>query len=184
MEINLNLLPQNKKEEIFRLRRFHSAIGWEIIFSLIFAALGAFLVGLYFILNINYELLSETQNIELEREQYKSIDKYEKEFEEINAKMALVTKVKDDQLYWSDFFAKMEKLINAEIKLGAVTTKEYAVFLVGKAANRDSLIAFKERLEKDECLMDINLPLSNLTAKNDIDFQIDLKIKKDCLKRK
>lgn len=184
MEINLNLLPQSKKEEMIRMRHFRSAIGWEILFSLIIIVLAAFLFGIYLVLSLNYDMLAKFQNAESEKAQYKAINQYEDEFERINAKMALVTKVRNDQLYWSDFLLRLNNLIDPGIELDGIATKEYAVFLVGKASDRDSLIALKEKLEKDECFSEVNLPLSNLTVKENIDFQIDLKINDQCLKKK
>jgi hypothetical protein len=50
------------------------------------------------------------------------------------------------------------------------------------ANNRDNLIQFKDNLEKESCFSEINLPLSNLVEKENVEFQIDFNIKKDCLK--
>ena len=54
----------------------------------------------------------------------------------------------------------------------------------GLADTREDLIFLKEKLGEDGCFSDIDLPLSNLVDKNNIEFQIVFKIKSDCLKKK
>ncbi len=183
MEINLNLLPQQKKEEAALTRYFKIALGWEFVFSLIILTTIAFLVGIYFILNLDYGFLSRIQAVEFKKDQYKAMDEYGNKFKKINSRMALVGKIKNEQLYWSELFLRLSQLSGPGINLSAVTNKDFAVFLVGKASNRDTLLDFKGKLEGDECFEKVNLPLSDLVAKEDIDFQIDLKIKTDCLKK-
>jgi len=63
-----------------------------------------------------------------------------------------------------------------------IETSDYSVLLTGKAKSRDDLITFKENLEKEECFSNVNLPLSNLVAQKDVEFQIDFSIKKECLR--
>lgn len=183
MEINLNLLPQHKKDEAVRARYFRMALGREAAFSFILLTLLTFLGGIYFVLNFNYDFLSRLQTAELEKEQYKYMDKYKNEFEKINSRMALASSIKKDQLYWSELFFRLNALTGPGISLSGVANKDYAIFLVGKASDRDTLLDLKSKLEGEACFENIKLPLSDLVAKENIDFQIDLNIKSECLKK-
>ena len=42
----------------------------------------------------------------------------------------------------------------------------------------------KDNFSQEGCFTDINLPLSNLVSKDNIDFQIQFNIKEECVKNK
>jgi len=88
-----------------------------------------------------------------------------------------------DQLYWSNFFLKFSDKVPTEVVLNFLINENYKVTVSGISQNRDSLILFKENLEKENCFTDIKLPLSDLASKEKIDFQIDFLVKEDCLKQ-
>jgi hypothetical protein len=152
-----------------------------IIFIFLFFG---FIFGLNCILNFNLNTVSNEKESSSGKVQYEKIDKYDNNFKKINLQVSQAEKIEKDQLYWSNVFFHFSQVILPGISIQNLATKDYTTFLMGKADSRDNLIAFKDKLEKDGCFSDINLPLSNLVSKGDIDFQMDLKIKEDCIKTK
>jgi hypothetical protein len=91
--------------------------------------------------------------------------------------------IKKDQVYWSAFFDKMNGIVFPGIDVFSISNVDYSITILGRSLTRDDLILFKEKLEKDSCFSSVDLPLSNLVDKSNIEFQIDFEISKDCLKR-
>lgn len=184
MPIEINLLPENKKEEIARAERFRSVLGWEMIAFLIGAAVISFLVGVGYLLDFELKADDAMAKNGLSGEQYQTIDYYQAKFTEINAKLNKIVSIDASQLYWSRLFLKLDAIVPSGVEISALSSKDYAVYLTGKAKNRDDLILFKERLSQDDCFQDVNLPLSDLVSKENIAFQIDLDVNSDCIKNR
>ena len=184
MEISINLLPKNKKDDIERTKRFKSILGWEFIILLILALFFAFLFGINYLIKVNMQISTNADSNDLSGDQYTVIKKYESKFLDINNQLAAIAKVDKDQLYWSELFLRLNRATPDHIEITTLSTKDYAVFLVGKAATREDLLAYKEKLVGEGCFSNVILPLSNLVSKENIDFQLDFKVDKDCLKMK
>lgn len=181
MEIRLNLIPPYKKEEIRKAQYLKLIIRMEIVLSVFVVVFLVFLLNLSHILDLNMEIVKQNAEISQKKGQYEKIKRYDEQFKKINSQIVDITRIKGDQLYWSNMFLYLSQSIFSGVSIQNLTTKDYAVFLIGKADSRDSLIAFKEKLEKNECFSAVNLPLSNLVSKESIDFQMDLEIKEECV---
>lgn len=182
MKIKLNLIPHYKKEGIEKSRRFRIVLRWEAGLAGILAIFFALLLSMNYILKVNLSAISSGRPSTENSSQYKKIEKYEEEIRKINAQISNIEKIQKSQLHWSNLFLRLSNLAFSGIEINSLATKNFSVFLAGKASARDDLILFKEKLEKENCFSDVNLPLSNLTAKEDVDFQIDFKIKSECIK--
>ena len=175
MEININLIPDYKKEEILKANRF------KLVLKLGLAIFGIFLMMLGFLFGLREALNVEFDSVIAGQEQYAKIKKLDGEFHDINTNVSTIANLENDQIYWSNLFVFLSKKNSSGIEITNLITKDYTVSLAGKADNRDNLIAYKEDLERDGCLSDVNLPLSGLVSRENIAFQIDFKIKEECL---
>lgn len=183
MEIRINLLPPYRKEEILQSKRIKTVVKLEVLASFVGIIFFVFLMAFAYILRLN--LLSVSNDLELKnnQEKYERIKYLDDEFSRANSELSEAIKIKKDQLYWSKLFERLSEKTLDGIEMTDLSTKDYAIFLVGKANSRDVLISFKEGLEKEECFSNVNLPLSNLVSKDNVDFQMDFKIKEECLKK-
>lgn len=184
MKIGINLLPPEKKEEIRTAKRFRAVLGWETVTFGVFATFFGFIFGINYLLNLNLQLVSKSKGSEVSGLQYETIKYYENKFAEINSKIYKISSIENDQIYWSILFAKLGNAIPDNVAIDGLSTKNFAVYLAGKAKTRDDLLLFRDNLTKEECFDNINLPLSNLVSKEDTVFQIDLEIKERCMKNK
>lgn len=183
MKIDINLIPPHKKAEIRQSNRLRMILRWESELSSIGLIFFAMLVSISYILSINLSLVENIEKIgSASADQYKEIARYDNEVKAINSRLTEIKNIQRGQLYWSKLFLKLEKNILDGITISNLATKDYALFVVGEADTRDNLILFKESLQKEECFSDISLPDSSLTSRKNVDFQMDLKIKKECLK--
>lgn len=184
MEIKLNLIPPYREKEIKKNKRFKLIIKLELIMLTFVIIFFFFLFGLSYILDLNLEIVSRETELSQDRKQLDDIKRYDEKFSQTNKELLKVDKIKKDQLYWSNLFYKINQLIPQGIYMQNITNKDYAVFLVGKAEDREDLVNFKDSLEKDNCFSSVNLPLSDLVSKGNIDFQMDLSINENCIKNK
>jgi len=183
MKIKLNLIPPQKKEEIIRANHFRLFLKWGVELFGIFVIFIIMLMSIYYILNINLRLAKDSYLVSTNNnEQYKEIEKYESEINSVNGNIAQIEKLQNGQINWSKFFQKFNEHFSNEIEVKGLATRNFSIALIGGAKTRDSLISFKDSLAADSCFSEVNLPLSNLVSKEDIAFQIDFKIKQECLK--
>jgi Tfp pilus assembly protein PilN len=184
MEININLIPPYKKEEEIKKRHLRMVlnIGWSLagMFLLFFS----FIFCLQYILNFQLESLTMSNERSSDKEKKDKIKNYEQEFRRINLESGQILKVLKDQLYWTNVFQEISGKMTEGIRIESLATKDYKVLLAGKASSRDELISFKDDLSASACFDLVDLPISNLVSKNDVSFQIDIKVKEDCLKNR
>jgi hypothetical protein len=109
---------------------------------------------------------------------------------EINKKIELAKSVQDDYIAWSRLIINFSKIVPDEIQINSFNvnpygaTNEWVLNIVGKAANRNDFLTFKENLLAAKELFEeknIDIPITNLFEKENINFSINIKIKKEIL---
>lgn len=183
MKIKLNLVPPERKEELKKIYKLRMVIRWEVQLAAIFVLLILALVSINAIVKINLSIAQNNLDmIDKNSEQYQAIEDYDKEIKGVVSTTGNISSVQSAQLYWSKFLTRLDEKVITGIALSKLETNNYVVSLSGKADMRDNLIAFKENIERDSCFSDVNFPLSNLVSPGNIEFQMDFKTKKECLK--
>ncbi|MDD5396978.1 MAG: PilN domain-containing protein [Candidatus Moranbacteria bacterium] len=184
MKIYLDLLPKERKKEIRRKRIFRDILREEFLFLSPILVFVVILLNIYYLLSFEQKTSLAMQSSEQSQDKYQKLNAYEEKFKQVNATTTTLLKIQSGHLHWYNVFAKMEDVVPEGIDITNFSTKDYAIFLVGKAKNRDVLLGFKNKLEANGCFSNVNVPLSNLVVKEDIDFQIDFMVKDDCLRNK
>jgi Tfp pilus assembly protein PilN len=182
MKEYINLLPEKNKEEIREEKKFRTIVAQEFSFVFPILILVAILFSIQVILDTQSQGLSAAYSNEQNQGSYQDLKTYEEKFQSINAKTALISKVLDNHLEWSVVLVKLSQLVPDDISITGIANKEYRLFLIGRARTREKLLEFQGVLNGSDCFSGVNMPLSNLVSKENIDFQIDFEIKKTCLK--
>lgn len=182
MEISINLLPEEKKNKIKRKKKIVTIIKQEILFLSAVFFLVVILIDINFILKFQLNILEKNYSLEQSQDKYQKLKKYEDKFKQVNSKSMFLFNVGKDHLYWSRLFYELDKLIPDEVTINTLSNSGYKILLTGKSAKREDLLKFQENINSSQCFSDVNLPLSNLVTKENINFQIDFKIKENCLK--
>jgi Tfp pilus assembly protein PilN len=121
-------------------------------------------------------------SVQQSQEKYQQLSIYEDKFKQVNSLDKTLRKIQTGHLHWFNLFQQLSSTVPEGIYISGLSTKDYSIFLVGKAKTRDNLLNFKSKLEENECFQNINVPISNLVVENNVDFQIDFVIKNECLK--
>ncbi len=185
MKIEINLIPPDKKKKLINNQRLKIVLNVEIVLTIIIAGFFLMLGIFNYILDFNinsYQKIRQNENREVK--QFKELEEYDSRFKQINNQIAQIYLIEQDQFYWSKILIRLSELVPPEIKLNSLITNNYKITLEGTADNRDELIGFKKKLMNEPELINVDLPLSNLVDKNNIEFQISFEIKENYLKNK
>lgn len=185
MKTLLNLLPEEKKDDIQNRLRSRFLL-WQLFLVFVLEIFYfSMLIGTYFILDFQLKSLEGIgQNSVLSsRAEDKRLSEYEKKFQDTNTEIEVVNRIDRSHLYFSNILTLLDTLVPAGITISQMKTNEYVVSLSGRAAKRDDLLLFDKQLKAEEkCVTDVNIPVSNLFSQEKIDFQIDFSVKPECLR--
>lgn len=185
MKTLLNLLPEEKKAAIQKQLRFRFLLWQTFLGFLLMVFYTSILVGIFFILD--FQLTSFRGIVGSADSSYgeeKSLSEYEAKFRDTNDTVDTIERINRFHLRFTQVFVLLDTLLPPGIAVEDLSTKDYTVMLTGRAATRESLLLLDERLKQAECAEKVNIPISNLFSEENIDFQIDFKLKPECLKKK
>ena len=183
MKIYLNLLPEEQKEETKKRKIYKNLLHQEIRLFFPLALFIAMLAAVNFNLNIQYESLQLATELKDTREESQKLKKFEESFKEANARLSLLSSVKEKSIHWSGPLIELERAVPEGIYLTSLVTSDYSVKITGKAKNRDELRSFQDKIKNSECFEMEEVPLQNLVVGDDSPFELEFKVKKDCLRK-
>jgi Tfp pilus assembly protein PilN len=182
MNIRLNLLHEERKREIRKKKNFYLVM-WQgsLLVSFALAYMGV-LAGIH--LTLRMQLQDVERAGTAANGSFQEIGEYERLFKETNERVDRLAKFQSEHVAWSRLFMEMDRLVPDGVTVRKVLTKDYQVSLSGRASDRDTLLEFQAELNGSECFQNAQVPLSDLFSQKDVDFQMDVEMKKDCLKPK
>ena len=181
MKIYLDLLPEEKKEEIKTKRKFLKVIYNEFLFSIPIFAFFLILMTINFSLELKTKELGVSVNSNSSQKEYKELEGYEDKFNQINLKISNISKIQSSHLNWLGIFYKISNNIPDNVYVSDLITSDYQVSLAGKAKTRDDFLKMQDKIKSDSCFLNVNAPLSSLVSKENVEFQINFDVKKNCL---
>ncbi|MGK2848792.1 MAG: hypothetical protein ACSLEX_01870 [Minisyncoccota bacterium] len=185
MKTLLNLLPEDKKRAAQSRIRFRFFL-WQffLLFALEIFYL-SILGSIVFILDVQLRGLKQ-QDISA-HSQYvpeQTLGTYQQKFKEINGMVTVINAIDTQHLSFTEIIILLEETLPTTVLIENLTTQDYTVLLSGRAATREDLLMFETRLKESACVEKVNIPLSNLFSQENIDFQMDITLKKTCLQKK
>lgn len=182
MRILLNLLPEEKKVSL--VRRFYSRFFlWQTSFALllVFFYIGV-LGGMYFLLHYQKGVAEGSlASFDQYNAEAKKLIQYQESFKQANALTQDVGRYLDRHFQWGNLFFLLDEITPTDVAFMEMVTKDYTVSLIGRAATREAFLNFEAALKASSCTSDVKVPISNLFAQREVDFQVDFNIKRECL---
>ncbi len=181
MEMQFNLLPEERKKKIQRSNILRFVVWQEIV--IIFIVMFFFLTiqSIDFIVNLRLEEAKQQISMLKNGDNYRQAEKYEKYLNSFNKKMRQIEKAQANSTDWTDVFDKINNLIPSVVVIDSIKGDKNSISIKGVAPLRDDLIEMKKNFSDDDCFEDVNIPLNDIVLKKDIDFEVDFKIKRKCL---
>ena len=184
MEIKLNLISPEKKEKLKKTRHLSLILRLEFFFGLALVIFLVVLASFEYVLRLNLSTQLSDYQKGGNFQKIKEVNDFDEKFASANSQIVSLSKIENDQAYWSNIFLKINDIIFPAISVNSLFNEGYSFTILGNASTRDDLILLKEKIEKEDCFFEINLPLSNLVGKNDVEFGISFKVDKECLDKK
>jgi len=103
----------------------------------------------------------------------------EQKAQEVNSLIKASSQIVKGTVVWSRLLDELKQKVEAGIVITNLnlSSPEGVMSLAGVAADRNSLNAFKKRMESSEILTEIKLPLTNLEQRERIPFTISFQLK-------
>ena len=183
----INLIPQEwqKVYEERGIRRFISLITTVLILFGLFVTT-SFIGSWFYLKNTNQRLLTQ---IEKEKEIFEAKDpKHLREFaEDFNQRVAILSFLQKHKQYWSMLFVELKNLKPPGVEITKFSTdkkgKIIKINLEGRAFSRDDILQFKQNLEDSAMFEHIELPLSSLSVKENVIFEMNFTVSEDKLSK-
>jgi Tfp pilus assembly protein PilN len=126
--------------------------------------------------------LESVNTSQSQEKSFLEIDAAERKFKEVNKKVSTLLTLQQEHTTWSSLFLSLNTIIPEGILLEKLVTTNQQISLSGKATTRDILLQFQDKLNQSDCFKNAKIPLSDLFIQENVDFQLDVEIKKECLK--
>lgn len=182
----INLLPPQQKEELQKEENF------KIILILGLAVL-VFLISLFLVLftikvSLLFDLESQKIYFEVREKELKSpgLEVLEEKIKEYNLTLSKLNNFYQNEPNLTGILEKISKTLPAGTYLNTLSVipqfegedREINCSLSGRCLNRETLLKFKENLEKTEGFKEVYFPPGNWVKPTDIDFSVNFKVTK------
>ena len=187
MKIKLNIIPEYKKKEIRNRSIFLKVMRWNFEFFAVYVLfmMTLFAVGYILKLNLQTNLIQLNPNNMAKFEEFQMANR---KIKETNSGVNEIRKIQEGQLYWTKLFSRLEETIPEGVEITDIATKDFSILLTGHSNNRDNLLTFKDSISESKisedkpCFTNIDLPLSYMSVKENLDFQMTFTLENECLK--
>lgn len=174
--IRLNLLPQEKKDALGEIRRFAYA---KVVAGIV---LGAFILGYGVLVAIQTVHRSRLQSINEEIARMEQVlptsgaDTLAQNIKTLNRRVKQLADIQAGTFSMTLFLDALNRTVPEGIDLREVRVRTLTgqLSLSGVAANRNDLLAFQNALRALPYIEDLNIPLSTLTQREDIQFDFTM----------
>jgi len=171
--LSLNLVSQQLKQEI-KLRHIYEMLkkvnGILIVITVFIAII---ILSAKVILQNNFNRIVEQTTLIT-----RSSQGHNAKIREVNARLNYVDDIQNNFIAWSYLLEDIAGSVDDNIKFNLikVNKEEEEIILKGVARSRNNLLALKEGLEDSEIFANIDFPIKNILEKEDINFEITVKL--------
>ena len=167
--INLNLLSPEKRKTLATTLAYLTLERIVLSLLVLLAATAGVLFFARTIVHGNLQTI--TAHREETAREYASINK---EVREANATLRAIRGLERESFPWTSAFSELFALVPENVTLISFTIDRdgNSVIARGRAQTRNALLQFRERLEANPLLKDVSVPLSSLTFRENVDFEI------------
>jgi len=171
MDITINLLPPDKKEELKKLRIS------GVIFKIGVSAIVALVVLIVFMqfcvkaITIQKDVFDNEIARFVRTNSYIEVQKAQNEIKQKSDKARIIRGgLLNKTDYWT-VFNELNLIIPDDIFLKQVEISEDMINIRGLAIYRESLLVLEEKLKENEIFKDVESPISNLIANENVAFE-------------
>ncbi len=171
--ITLNLISPIQQKEIKLIRLYYTLKSLVLLVLIFTVFLGSLLVSAKIILQKNYQKLNEEAAYVKETK-----NKYAKEIQEINSYLKTLETIQKENFSPAQILTYLGLTIAENIQVTNLSlnleSREFKI--KGLAKSRTDLLNFQNALKDSTAFEEINLPVSAILKKENLDFLLETKI--------
>ena len=173
----INLLPPQYKNELKQERKYKLVLILGIVVLFFLISLSLILLSIKFYTQGQVE--SEKILLSLKEKQFKTpeTEALQKDIVLVNQEISKLSSFYQNQTNLVEILEKLSQIFPPGMYLTSLSYQKaiFQISLSGYAPTRETLVQFKENLEKE--FKEVNFPPSNWVVPTDINFQTTFKIK-------
>lgn len=171
--ITLNLISQVQQKEIKLIRLYYTLKNIVLLVLIFTIFLGSLLVGAKIILRRNYQKLNEEAAYIRETK-----NKYAKEIQEINNYLKSLEAIQKENVPPAQLLILLGQTVTANIQITnlSLSLDSQLLKIKGLAKSREDFLNFQKSLKDSKAFEEINIPISAILKKEDLDFLLETKI--------
>jgi Tfp pilus assembly protein PilN len=172
--LRLNLLREDFKKNLRNKRLGRLLLKTEITLLAMLLAMAAIFISAEKIISNNVQKLSREASLQIESNR----KEYELKTKEINGQLAAASKIQQGFISYSPILKKISALIPEDTALSYlnIDLPGQKIKIRGSAASRDSLLSLEKNIQNAPFLSEAIIPLAAKLKKENIEFDLDLKI--------
>lgn len=179
--LRLNLLSEEAKKEV-RFKRLYALIVRVDLMLLIGAIfLAVIFTGAQLVLKNNYQEFHNQEAII----KFGSQD-YDQKIREINEKLSTISQIQKEYIPSSSLIKELTDRIPEGVFLNYIKAdiSNRSLKIIGQAKKREDFLLLKTELSKSPVFTEIDSPLQNILQKENIDFEMDIRLDLNKLNQK
>lgn len=171
--ITLNLISPALQQEL-KFKKIYLTLKNALILILLFT------IGMAIVLLITKMILQKNfyQIIDQTTLLSKSNLRFISEIRKLNSDLQNISKIQKEYIPWSKVLLDFVTLVPDKVMINELSfnQSENQLILKGKTKSRDLMLQFKDNLENSSLFSGVELPLSSLLKKEDVDFEFKAKL--------
>jgi Tfp pilus assembly protein PilN len=184
MKISLDLLPEERKEQLKSTRLFRKVIWFEIVFLFPIFVMIVILLDSLYVLNYEKDSVAKIYARQQDQQQYQNLKDFQDSFKQANNSATTALNFQNKNLHWTNVLRELGNIFPDNVSLSEISTKDFQIIITGSAKTRQDLLNLQSQLQQSVCFQNVDVPLSDMIQKSDIEFQVDFYVKTDCLNKK
>ncbi len=170
----LNLLSPEEKTEVKKIKTFFIIKNVSFIIISIVLIVGTIFTFMYLILDNSNESINDQIEAEKAIQEEEQVASIEGIINQLNLQLSRVQNIHVEYREWSNFLLPFSNMVPDGITLTnlRINNISSSVLIVGTAQDRDALLTFQTALNQFPQITNVTSPLSNLTQKESIRFEM------------
>ncbi len=183
MRVLLNLLPEEGRA-VIRRKYYARFFFWQSMLLLSIEVFYLVILGGVFLVVREKHAIAAEAEAERARTQVeaKALASYESKFRDANRLSDQSNRFDREHIGWTELLRRLDRIVPDGVAIVSLSTKDYQVFVVGMAEEREDFLEMEKRLKEESCFPDIKAPVTNLFSEKNVEFQIDFSVKPECIK--
>ncbi len=171
---SINLLSPAEKNNLKKKRLFFVIKSITFQFISLTLIIATVFIFSYFLLNNEKDSLDGLINKEIKLQLEGKVSAVEDATSELNKQLMLANNIQLEYIKWTNIIKSFSSTITKDIILTGLQfdSTDQELSIKGVAQNRDILVSFQNNLEELSYFSDINVPISSLMQRENINFEI------------